>query len=135
MAGLHNMILNMKQGYDTEVGEGGCLLSGGQRQRVGLARALLGDPKLVILDEPNANLDTEGDQALKDAIENLKARGATVVVILHRPNILQIVDKILVLRDGVVQKFSDRDEVMPLIGGVRPAPKVEHSAAKAVADT
>jgi ATP-binding cassette, subfamily C, type I secretion system permease/ATPase len=135
MAGLHHMILQMKQGYDTEVGEGGSLLSGGQRQRVGLARALLGDPKLVILDEPNANLDTEGDQALKDAIENLKARGTTVVVILHRPNILQIVDKILVLRDGVVQKFSDRDEVMPLIGGVRPTPKVEHSGARAVADT
>ena len=95
----------------------------------------MGDPKLVILDEPNANLDTEGDQALKDAIENLKARGTTVVVILHRPNILQIVDKILVLRDGVVQKFSDRDEVMPLIGGARPTPKVEHSGARAVADT
>lgn len=135
MAGLHHMILQMEQGYDTDVGPGGALLSGGQRQRVGLARALLGDPKLVILDEPNSSLDTEGDQALKAAIENLTARGTTVVVILHRPNILQIVDKILVLRDGVVQKFSDRDDVMPLIGGVRPTPNLENTGAKAIAES
>lgn len=134
MAGLHNMILQMEQGYDTEVGYGGTLLSGGQRQRVGLARALIGDPKLVILDEPNANLDTDGDTALKQSIEILKTRGTTVVVILHRPNILQIVDKILVLRDGMVQKFSDRDEVMPLIGGVGGAQKIQPPSVKAVAE-
>tara|TARA_R110002012_G_scaffold243446_4_gene418023 strand:+ start:2596 stop:4359 length:1764 start_codon:yes stop_codon:yes gene_type:complete len=134
MAGLHKMILQMEQGYDTEVGFGGALLSGGQRQRVGLARALLGDPKLVILDEPNANLDTEGDNALRHSIELLKSRGATVVVILHRPNILQIVDKILVLRDGMVQKFSDRDEVMPLIGGVAGQQKIDRPSVKAVAE-
>lgn len=134
MAGLHRLILKMENGYDTVVGPGGSLLSGGQRQRVGLARALIGDPKLVILDEPNANLDTEGDEALKTAIENLKARGTTVVVILHRPNILQIVDKILVLREGVVQKFSDRDDVMPLIGGVQKVQKIEQRSAKAAAD-
>jgi len=134
MAGLHKMILQMENGYDTEVGYNGQLLSGGQRQRVALARALLGDPKLVILDEPNANLDTEGDNALRNSIEVLKARGTTVVVILHRPNILQIVDKILVLRNGMVQKFSDRDEVMPLIAGVGGQKKIEKSAVKAVAE-
>ncbi len=135
MAGLHRMILEMEQGYDTEVGHNGTLLSGGQRQRVGLARALLGDPKLVILDEPNANLDTEGDTALKNAIEILKSRGATVVVILHRPNILQIVDKILVLRNGMVQKFSNRDDVMPLIGGVVNQSRIEQPSAKAIAES
>jgi PrtD family type I secretion system ABC transporter len=135
MAGLHRMILEMEKGYDTEVGHNGTLLSGGQRQRVGLARALLGDPKLVILDEPNANLDTEGDTALKNAIEILKSRGATVVVILHRPNILQIVDKILVLRNGMVQKFSNRDDVMPLIGGVANQSRIEQTSAKAIAES
>jgi ABC-type protease/lipase transport system fused ATPase/permease subunit len=129
------MILEMEKGYDTEVGHNGTLLSGGQRQRVGLARALLGDPKLVILDEPNANLDTEGDTALKNAIEILKSRGATVVVILHRPNILQIVDKILVLRNGMVQKFSNRDDVMPLIGGVANQSRIEQTSAKAIAES
>jgi len=117
-AGVHDMILRLSQGYDTRIGEGGCILSGGQRQRIALARALFGDPVLVVLDEPNASLDAEGDKALGQAIAELKAAGSTVVVIAHRASLIGAADKLLVLRDGQVNVFGPTAEVLPHV--VRP---------------
>jgi ATP-binding cassette, subfamily C, type I secretion system permease/ATPase len=109
-AHVHELVLKLAKGYDTELPGG---LSPGQRQRVGLARALYGDPRLVVLDEPNANLDAEGEQALLRALAELKAEGITVVIVAHRPSLLSGVDKLLVLRDGMVEAFGPRTEIMP----------------------
>jgi len=111
MAGVHDMILRLPNGYDTEIGPAGSRLSGGQRQRIALARAIYGNPKLVVLDEPNAALDGEGENALVDAIARLKAAGKTVVVIAQRWGILRDVDKLLVLNEGVIEHYGSRDEV------------------------
>ena len=111
-AGLHTMILRFPKGYDTPMGEAGGLLSGGQRQRIGLARAMYGMPELVVLDEPNANLDDEGEAALVRAVQGLKAQGKTVVLISHRPGIVSVADRLLILQNGTVQASGPRDGVL-----------------------
>lgn len=114
-ANAHDMILSLPEGYDTQVGEHGCRLSPGQRQRIALARALYGDPQLVILDEPNSNLDGEGEIALAQALSSLRSGSVTSVVITHRPSLIAHVDKILVLDAGRVQQFGPAGEVMKAI--------------------
>ncbi|QCI12536.1 type I secretion system permease/ATPase [Pseudomonas putida] len=108
---VHEMILRFPQGYDTRLGSDGSPLSGGQKQRIALARALYGEPSLIVLDEPNANLDDIGEKALVDALAEAKARGASVILVSHRPNVLCAVDNVLMLRDGGVQMLGTREEV------------------------
>ena len=119
-AHAHEMILRLPKGYDTEVGDAGAALSPGQRQRVALARALYGEPRLVVLDEPNANLDAEGDEALVRTMRGLKEDGVTVLVVAHRPSLLQSVDKLLVLKEGQAELFGPRAEVMARVTRVAP---------------
>jgi len=121
-AGLHDMILRFPKGYDTPIGEAGNLLSGGQRQRIGLARAVYGTPQLVVLDEPNANLDDAGEAALFKTIAQLKAKGCTVFLITHRPGAVSLADRLLILRDGQVAANGPRDAVIAAMQTPRPAP-------------
>jgi len=111
-AGVHELILELSNGYDTSVGPGGQALSGGQRQRIALARALYKEPKIIVLDEPNASLDSAGERALTEAIVEAKNGGATVVLISHRPNLLNFTDEIAVLRDGSLVKVGPRDQIL-----------------------
>ncbi len=123
LAGVHEMVLRLPDGYRTEIGEDGGMLSGGQRQRIALARALFGRPRLIVLDEPNASLDTEGEEALLRAMVAAKSDGCTVVAIVHRPSLVSRADKVLFLRDGVAELFGPRDEVLPKL--TRATPIVE----------
>jgi PrtD family type I secretion system ABC transporter len=120
-AGVHELILRLPKGYETEVGDGGLMLSGGQRQRIALARALYGEPFLVVLDEPNSNLDNEGERALIKAIGRVRARGGIVVIIAHRSTLLCAVDHMLVLNEGRLQAFGKTESVLPLLTPAQPA--------------
>ena len=119
-AGIHEMILHLPEGYDTVLNSNAGALSAGQRQRVGLARAIYGQPKLVILDEPNSNLDDQGERDLLAALRRMKESGRTVIVITHRMSILSVVDKLLVMKDGAVVKFGDKDEVLKAMSTANP---------------
>ncbi|MFL5131943.1 MAG: type I secretion system permease/ATPase [Microvirga sp.] len=132
-ANVHEMILQLPDGYETQVGEAGAALSGGQRQRIALARALYGDPFLVVLDEPNSNLDNEGEQALTSAILSIRARGGVVVVIAHRPSALAGVDLVLVMGEGRMQSFGPKDDVLSKVLRPVPAPQAEPRVATAMA--
>lgn len=132
LAGLDTVIQNLPREYDSKVGDQGMLLSGGQRQRVGLARAMFGNPRLLVLDEPNAHLDTAGEAALNQAIVEAKKRNCIVLVVAHRPQILQFVDKVLILSEGTVQNFTDRENVIVPVAKQSPAqiPAQEKPATK-----
>lgn len=112
MAGVHEMVLMLPDGYDTIIGSEGINLSGGQRQRIGLARAIYGNPRLIVLDEPNSNLDDVGERALGVALQKLKETGATVFIVSHRPNILTRLDRILVMAGGTISLYGERDRVI-----------------------
>jgi len=129
IAGAHNLILSLPDGYATRIGEGGALLSAGQRQRIGLARAVYGEPFLIVLDEPNANLDAEGEAALARAIGTLRSRGSIVVVISHRLSALAALDTTLVLHNGSMLAFGRREEVMARLSARVVAPSAARRAA------
>jgi ATP-binding cassette subfamily C protein/ATP-binding cassette subfamily C protein EexD len=132
LAGCHEMILRLPQGYDTEIGDGGQHLSGGQRQLIGLARAMFGHPRFVVLDEPNSNLDGDAEQALIRGLEALKARNCTVILVSHRPTLVQGVDKVLLLRDGAAEAFGPRAEVLKrLVQQARPQEVAPPAAGRA----
>jgi PrtD family type I secretion system ABC transporter len=121
LVGLHDAIMRLPRGYNSEIGEAGLKLSGGQRQRIALARAVFGRPRLVVLDEPNASLDQEGEEALHNAIAKLKQMGTTIVMIAHRPSVLGLADKLLVLRHGQVEAYGSRGEIIAKLNPGRPA--------------
>jgi ATP-binding cassette subfamily C exporter for protease/lipase len=119
--GIHDTVLALDDGYETPIGDDGCYLSGGQRQRIALARAIYGNPRFIVLDEPNSSLDEAGEQALLHTLLALKAQGTTVMIITHRTNILAAVDRMLVLQDGQLKAYGPRDEVAAaLLRGASP---------------
>jgi ATP-binding cassette subfamily C protein len=124
VAGVHDMITQLPRGYETMLQEGGAPLSGGQKQRIALARALFGDPAVIVLDEPNSNLDSVGEQALGETMRRAKARGVTVIVITQRPALLSSVDRVLVLRNGRAEAYGPPSNVLHRVvpGGATPPP-------------
>ncbi|MCU1727695.1 type I secretion system permease/ATPase [Pseudomonas sp. 7P_10.2_Bac1] len=127
LAGVHQLIVQMPEGYDTRLGEGGAGLSGGQKQRIGLARALYGLPALIVLDEPNSNLDDAGEQALLQAIAQLKQLKRTLILITHKPNVLTLTDQLLILRDGQLQAFGPTAKVLAAPKPAAPKPAMNVS--------
>jgi ATP-binding cassette subfamily C protein/ATP-binding cassette subfamily C protein EexD len=125
-AGCHEMILRLPQGYETQYSKNNLSLSPGQCQRIGLARALYGNPSFVVLDEPNINLDGEGEVALQQAINRMKKAGITLVLVAHKPSIVANVDKILMLQEGAIKDFGPREEVLKKY--LRPAPNADQKA-------
>lgn len=123
LAGVHDMILRLPNGYDTIIGGAGGMLSGGQRQRIGLARAVFGNPRFMVLDEPNSNLDDQGEKELVEALRRIKAEGCTIVVITHRTMVLQCVDKILVMKEGAAVSFGPKDQVLSSLMAPAAVPK------------
>jgi PrtD family type I secretion system ABC transporter len=128
LADVHDMVLRLPNGYDTQIGVGGALLSAGQRQRVGLARALYRNPKVVVLDEPNANLDRVGEAALLRAVKTLRSQGTTVVMVVHHASMLEHVDKLLLLREGRMEAFGPRNDILAHLNSGEP---VEHAKPRA----
>ena len=122
-AGVHELILSLPEGYDTKLVAGGGSLSGGQRQRIGLARAVYDSPNLIILDEPNSNLDDAGEKELISAIDRIKAKKSTLVIISHRTNLLNAMDKLLALKDGLIATFGTKDKVLRQLIGPSVLPK------------
>lgn len=133
LAGVHDFIQMLPDGYDTQIGEGGATLSGGQRQRIGLARAFFGAPKVVVLDEPNAHLDSAGEAELLVAIRRAKAQGITIVLITHKPNLLVAADKVLLLHEGAVCKLGTAQEVLQELAGVRAPAEAPRNGSSVVA--
>ena len=131
---MHGLILRLPNGYDTPLGVGGSVLSGGQKQRIGLARALYGDPALVVLDEPNSNLDEVGEKALSATIMDLTARGTTIVLITHRIASLDVIQKIMLLGEGTVRAYGPRAEMLAAMRA-RVATDTAASASKAIPRT
>jgi ATP-binding cassette subfamily C protein EexD len=117
LSGTHELILNLPDGYGTMVGRAGMALSGGQKQRIGLARAMYGNPKIVVLDEPNSNLDEAGEYALAMALRVMKDRGITVIFVTHKQNILSLADKLIVMQDGKIVYYDEREKVMNALSG------------------
>ena len=120
-AEAHELILRLPQGYDTVIGGGSFALSGGQMQRIGLARALYRQPRLVVLDEPNANLDAEGEASLQHVVRRLRQDKVTLVLVTHRPALLDQIDKVLVMREGAQEAFGPREEVLAKVLPMRQA--------------
>jgi PrtD family type I secretion system ABC transporter len=134
-AGVHEMIARLPRAYDTELGVGGAVLSGGQRQRIGLARAVYGAPRLVVLDEPNAHLDSEGEDALAAALAALRELGTTVVLVSHRPALMRHADVLAVLRDGAFDIVGPRDQVLARLAGTTVHPLRRAAPADAATPT
>ncbi|MBQ5940441.1 MULTISPECIES: type I secretion system permease/ATPase [unclassified Massilia] len=132
-AGVHDLILHFPEGYDTKLGDGGAGLSGGQKQRIGLARAMYGDPSLIVLDEPNSNLDDAGEQALVAAIADLRQRGKTIVLITHRPSAIGVTTKLLLMREGSVHMFGPTQQVLAALAEANTKAMQAAQAAQAAA--
>ena len=130
LAGVHEMILALPKGYDTHIGDQGAALSGGQRQRIGLARALYGDPRVIVLDEPNSNLDEEGEASLAQAVLNLKRQQATLILVTHKASILSIVDNIMMVQDGQIALCGPRQEVLAKLAEIQKQRQEEAARAR-----